>query len=395
MGPKVAFVKRADASAAGSSLEATWNPSDGLSAAASANSDFSQGAAAAAANDACGLPSPMASGSGRAASSGGEEIGDGRKEFVVRELSPPNVSLVRHEYRDGRPAMLLVKKTICDATRAEREWEHLMSRCAHPNVLRYVKAGKVTTTSKTVYIELADAGEIGHVVSRIPSAPAARAAAARSVARQVLSGLHYYLVVHGRYHRDVKPQNCLALRCGLVKVSDFDVSRRVLPQAAAEQYTSIGTLPYMAPELVLRPFDPNPEKCDIWSVAATLWQLASGEADAPFVRFFRPGERGAPQAEHVAQLDWARVAGDPALEFLLRRCLVVDPSARMTLAEAAAATAVLVDSGGGGDGGVAGGAAAAAVWGGATAAAWPEAEARLAESLGVVLADAAFAANRC
>uniref|UniRef100_A0A3P9J5B1 non-specific serine/threonine protein kinase n=1 Tax=Oryzias latipes TaxID=8090 RepID=A0A3P9J5B1_ORYLA len=91
----------------------------------------------------------------------------------------------------------------------------------------------------------------------------------REIACQLVSAL-YYLHSHRILHRDMKPQNILLGKSGVVKLCDFgamSVSTLVL--------TSIkGTPLYMSPELVEeKPYD---HTADLWSLGCILYELHTG-----------------------------------------------------------------------------------------------------------------------
>lgn len=73
--------------------------------------------------------------------------------------------------------------------------------------------------------------------------------------------------------RDLKPQNIILTEHGVIKVSDFGVSRSLQHTMDAAE-TVTGTPIYMAPELLEnRPYN---AKGDIWSLGCILHQLTTG-----------------------------------------------------------------------------------------------------------------------
>ena len=78
----------------------------------------------------------------------------------------------------------------------------------------------------------------------------------------------------GVIHRDVKPQNIMVLRNGLIKVMDFGIAK--LPNAETVTMTdkAIGTVYYMSPEQASgRAIDC---RSDLYSLGAMLYELATG-----------------------------------------------------------------------------------------------------------------------
>lgn len=76
-------------------------------------------------------------------------------------------------------------------------------------------------------------------------------------------------------HRDIKPQNIMVLKSGLIKVMDFGIAK--LPNAETITVTdkAIGTVYYMSPEQANgRQID---ARSDIYSLGAMLYELATGK----------------------------------------------------------------------------------------------------------------------
>ncbi|XP_047462192.1 serine/threonine-protein kinase 36 isoform X2 [Mugil cephalus] len=94
----------------------------------------------------------------------------------------------------------------------------------------------------------------------------------REIACQLVSAL-YYLHSHRILHRDMKPQNILLGKSGVVKLCDFGFARAM--SVSTLVLTSIkGTPLYMSPELVEeKPYD---HTADLWSLGCILYELHTG-----------------------------------------------------------------------------------------------------------------------
>jgi serine/threonine-protein kinase len=98
-------------------------------------------------------------------------------------------------------------------------------------------------------------------------------AQAADVLTQTLSALGH---AHGKgiVHRDVKPENVMITRDGVVKVADFGLARAYADAQITEAGTVTGTVPYLAPEqLQGEPADP---RTDLYSVGVVAYELLTG-----------------------------------------------------------------------------------------------------------------------
>ena len=93
-----------------------------------------------------------------------------------------------------------------------------------------------------------------------------------SITFQVLWGLGY-LHFENKLHRDVKPGNVLLSSEGLVKLSDFGISKE-LSNSDSMSNTSIGTFRYMSPERLMG--ERYDSSGDVWAVGLILIELHSG-----------------------------------------------------------------------------------------------------------------------
>jgi serine/threonine protein kinase len=91
---------------------------------------------------------------------------------------------------------------------------------------------------------------------------------------QVLAGLEY-AHRHDVVHRDIKPSNLLITRDGMVKITDFGISK-IGPRSQKQTGLLVGTPQYMAPEQYTGGHIDR--GCDIHAAGVVLYELFTGEA---------------------------------------------------------------------------------------------------------------------
>ncbi len=93
------------------------------------------------------------------------------------------------------------------------------------------------------------------------------------ISREILQGLSY---AHnqGILHRDMKPANIMISEEGAVKITDFGLALMPEMPTITVQGTTVGTPAYMSPEQAKASV--LDQRSDLFSVGATLYELASG-----------------------------------------------------------------------------------------------------------------------
>ncbi|MCI4394423.1 hypothetical protein PGIGA_G00168430 [Pangasianodon gigas] len=164
-------------------------------------------------------------------------------------------------------------KFIPKVGRSEKELRSLkreieiMRGLKHPNIVLLLDSFE-TQTEVVVVTEYAE-GELFQILEDDGSLPESQV---REIACQLVSAL-YYLHSHRILHRDMKPQNILLGKGGVVKLCDFGFARAM--SVSTLVLTSIkGTPLYMSPELVEeKPYD---HTADLWSLGCILYELHTG-----------------------------------------------------------------------------------------------------------------------
>ena len=94
------------------------------------------------------------------------------------------------------------------------------------------------------------------------------------ITKQILLGLRYLHKEKHQIHRDIKPANILMNSSGVVKLTDFGISRS-LENNQIYSKTFVGSRSYMSPERITG--KKYSYSSDIWSVGLVIYELATGK----------------------------------------------------------------------------------------------------------------------
>ncbi|KAH8921685.1 putative calmodulin-dependent protein kinase type 1 [Atractiella rhizophila] len=151
---------------------------------------------------------------------------------------------------------------------------------------------------------------------------------------RVVTDAVHYLHSKGIVHRDLKPENLLFRskdeEADLL-IADFGLSRVIDEGKMSVLTTTCGTPGYMAPEIFQKKGHGKP--VDIWAIGVITYFLLCGYT--PFDRESNVEEIQAICSANYAfePVEYWQNVSDTARDFI-RRCLVIDPSARMTTQQA-------------------------------------------------------------
>ncbi|PGH02904.1 CAMK/CAMK1 protein kinase [Blastomyces parvus] len=199
----------------------------------------------------------------------------------------------------------------------------------HQNILTLVDYFE-TMNNLYLVTDLALGGELFDRICRKGSYYESDAA---DLIRATLSAVAY-LHDHGIVHRDLKPENLLFRtpedNADLL-IADFGLSRIMDEEQFHVLTTTCGTPGYMAPEIFKKTGHGKP--VDIWAIGVITYFLLCG-----YTPFDRESNLEEMQAILVADysftpLEYWRGVSVTAREFI-KRCLTIDPTARMTAHEA-------------------------------------------------------------
>ncbi len=176
---------------------------------------------------------------------------------------------------------VLPAEQVCEANVARFRHEvRAMGKLEHPNIVAAHDAGEHRGVRYLV-MALVDGVDLGRLVELRGPLPVADAC---ELARQAAVGLQHAFE-QGLVHRDVKPQNLMLARDGVVKVLDLGLARS-FGDAAAETLTAagslLGTADYLAPEQWDSPHAVD-TRADVYALGCTLYHLVAGRP--PFAAY--------------------------------------------------------------------------------------------------------------
>nr|MBA2320438.1 serine/threonine protein kinase [Deltaproteobacteria bacterium] len=164
-----------------------------------------------------------------------------------------------------------------------RDEARLLARVRHPNIVEVLDLTRIRGRSAIVmeYLEAVDLNDVttwaAENQQRVPLK------VALEMASLVASALDtaYNFAAPGQsplrvIHRDIKPSNIMIDGSGRVKVLDFGTARAEFDARESKtQEMAFGSLEYMPPERLF--FEPETSNSDIYSLAATLYELLALE----------------------------------------------------------------------------------------------------------------------
>lgn len=143
------------------------------------------------------------------------------------------------------------------------------ARLSHPNVVSVFDQG-MDDGRPYIVMEYVEGSTLRQVMTReAPLAPSRALALIHQVAEAVAAAHEAGIV-----HRDLKPENVLISRRGQLKVADFGLARAVTAHTATANGMLIGTVSYIAPELVTHGHADT--RCDVYAMGVVLYEMLTG-----------------------------------------------------------------------------------------------------------------------
>ena len=204
------------------------------------------------------------------------------------------------------------------------------ARLTHPGLVSVFDQGLDGETSYLT-MEYVPGGNLRRRLAAKGSLPVGEALTMADQVLDALSAAHRA----GLVHRDIKPENVLLTEDDRIKVGDFGLARAVTEVTSATTGTVLGTVAYLAPELVTR--GASDARTDVYATGVLLYEAITGRqpftGETPIQIAFQHVNDDVPAPSDVA--DWLPTEVDALIGALTAR----DPQDRP--ADAAAALSLL------------------------------------------------------
>ncbi len=203
------------------------------------------------------------------------------------------------------------------------------ARLSHPNVVSVFDQG-VHRGRPYIVMEYVEGCTLRHLITREGSFSPERALDLVIEVTSAVAAAHE----SGLIHRDIKPENVLISDRGQIKVADFGLARAISAQTATATGMLIGTVSYIAPELVTHgKADP---RCDVYALGVVLYELLTGSkphtGDNPIQVAYAHVHKAIPAPSSAVKTSWreSRNGIPPYLDALVTTAAARRPADRPT-----------------------------------------------------------------
>jgi eukaryotic-like serine/threonine-protein kinase len=216
----------------------------------------------------------------------GDKIGPNRVDLLVGEGGMANVYKVWHEGLEVVRAVKVLKKANHQESKERFLTEaKILADINHPNIVEIHNIGYIGRQIPYIEMEFVEGTSIKNLLTqhqRLPPTVSLSIAYFTSLALHYAHIKNYTLygkVYHGLIHRDIKPDNIVISKEGIVKLMDFGVARPSEVSLHTVGAKIVGTLIYLSPEqLNGTQLD---HRSDIFSLGTVLYEMISGNRVFP------------------------------------------------------------------------------------------------------------------
>lgn len=199
---------------------------------------------------------------------------DGRYE-ILRKLARGGMATV-YLATDRRLTRTVAVKVMHDnlgsdqdfASRFDRE-ARAAARLSHPNVVSVFDQG-MDAGRPYMVMEYVEGSTLRSLITREAPMEPQRALDLLIPVAAAVAAAHEAGIIH----RDLKPENVLISTRGQIKVADFGLARAVTAHTATAQGMLIGTVSYIAPELVTHGHADT--RCDVYALGILAFEMLTG-----------------------------------------------------------------------------------------------------------------------
>jgi serine/threonine protein kinase len=183
----------------------------------------------------------------------------------------------------------------------------------HPNLVRCYR----TSTAGPNLLFFMEFAPGGTLLDLVKEKKGMNEGLAQHYFKQLFSAVRHLHLYHFLAHRDLKLENVLLTRKGVVKLADFGLAGTSFNSLMR---TFVGTPGFQAPE-VIAGYEYS-EKCDVWSLAVCLYGMVAGK-----LPFSTQNVNYRNFLNEIAKIQYPRTFS-PMIVDLLQKMLVVKPDDR-------------------------------------------------------------------
>ncbi len=264
-----------------------------------------------------------------------DRVGSNRIIQLIGEGGMASVFKVWHEELEVTRALKILKNPSIKESRERFFTEaKILSDIHHPNIVEIHTIGYWQQNIPFIEMEYIEGSSIRELLNKHHQLPLPVALTITYFVCQALHYAHtkdytlYGQVYRGLIHRDIKPDNIIISKDGIVKLMDFGIARPSEVSLHTIGGKVMGSLAYLSPEQMEgKDID---HRSDIFSLGSVLYEMISGQRAYPqkiISDLVRKKSRG-----DYAPLDSLGLALPPSLVGVISKSMVLDVSVRYATA---------------------------------------------------------------